>query len=109
MQPSQVKERFGSIEQSIHNAALLCQITSKVPDDLRDRVSELDRETDQAKQLLEREVNDKRILQCVDHLKELGDRAMQTCNQAGNTVDPKVQTAVREAHDAISNLQHRLH
>jgi hypothetical protein len=49
MQASQVKEYFPSVERYINNAAQLCQITSDVPDNLRDYLSELDRESDQAK------------------------------------------------------------
>lgn len=109
MQASQVKRYFPSVEQYINNAAQLCQITSEVPDNLRGYLSELDRESDQAKQMLEREQNDNRIVQCIDRLEKFGDRAMQACQQAGNTVDEKVQDAVRQAHDAISNLKHRLH
>jgi hypothetical protein len=59
--------------------------------------------------MLEREQNDNRIVQCIDRLEKLGDRAMQAFLQAGNTVDEKVQDAVRQAHDGISNLEHRLH
>lgn len=109
MQPSQVKEYFPSVGRSISNAAQLCQITSHVPDNVRDCLSALDRELEQARRMLENEQNDNRIVECIDRLKKLGDRAMHACRQAGNTVDEKVQDAVREAHDAISNLRHRIH
>lgn len=48
-------------------------------------------------------------LQCVDRLEKLGDRALHACTQAGNTVDEQVRAAVKEAHDAIADLKHRLH
>lgn len=108
MQASGVKEHFPHVKQCIDNAAQLCQITKDVPDDLRDRLSELGRESDQARQLIEQEKDEERIRQCVDRLEELGDRTIQVCKQAGN-VDWDVQSAVREAHDAISELKHRLH
>lgn len=108
MQPSQVKEHFPSVKRSIDNAAQLGQITKDVPDEVRNSLSELGRESDQVRQVFEQEQNDERIRQCVTRLEKLGDRAMQACRQSSN-VDWEVQSALREAHDAISDLKHRLH
>lgn len=108
MQPSHVKEEFPKIEQYIDNAAQLCQTSSNVPDQLRNFLSELDKESDEAKAMLAQEQNEKRIVDCIDHLEQLGDRAMQACKQAGN-VDTQVEQALRQAHDALSDLKHRLH
>jgi len=108
MQPSQVKEYFPSVKRRIDNAAQLGQITKDVPDELRDSLSELGRESDQAMQALEQERNDERIRQCVGKLAKLGDRTMQVCRQRGN-VDWEVESAVREAHDALDELRQRLH
>lgn len=108
MQASQIQERFSNIEQCVDNAAIACQGSDAVPEELRNCLSELDRESDQAKQIVQSENNDERIRQCVDKLEEIGDRAMQACRQAGN-VDPQVQTAVSQAHDAISTLKRQLH
>lgn len=108
MQPSQVKEVFFSVKRSIDHAAQLCQITSDVPDSVRDHMSELDRESGQAAQILEQENNDNSIVQCVDRLGKLGERAWQACEQAGH-IDKQVYGAVQQAHDAIATLKHRLH
>lgn len=109
MQPSQVKEQFGAIDLRIDRAAQLCQTSTNVPEQLRESLSELSRESDQARQILENEKNDNRIVQCVDRLEKLGDRAVHACAQAASTMDKQVQAAVKEAHDAISDLKHRLH
>lgn len=109
MQPSHVKDEFPRIEQCIDNAAQICQLTSGIPDDLRDCLSELDRESDRAKAMLMEEQNGNRIVQCIDALEKIGDRAMQACKQAGNSVDDQLQKAVKDAHDALSDLKHRLH
>jgi hypothetical protein len=107
MQPQQVKNEFPRIEQVIDNAAQKCQLTSGLPDELRQSLAELDQESDRAKAMLMEEQNGNRIVQCIDRLEKLGDRAMQACNGAG--VDPELQRAVKEAHDALSDLKHRLH
>jgi ABC-type transporter Mla subunit MlaD len=109
MQASQVKEQFPRIQRSIDQAAQLCQTSNQVPDDLRNCIAQLDQESDQANQILAQETNDNKIIECVDRLEKLGDRAMEVCKQAGNSVDQDVQSAVKEAHGALSDLKHRLH
>lgn len=109
MQASQVKEQFPRIQHSIDQAAQLCQSSNQVPEDLRNCIAQLDQESGEANQVLTQETNDDKIIECVDRLEKLGDQAMQACKQAGNSVDQDVQSAVRQAHDAISDLKHRLH
>jgi ABC-type transporter Mla subunit MlaD len=109
MQASQVKEQFPRIQRSIDQAAQLCQTTNQVPEDLRNCIAQLDQEGSQANEMLAQETNDNKIIECVDRLEKLGDRALQACKQAGNTVDEDVQSAVKQAHDEIADLKHRLH
>ena len=108
MQPSQVKDFFPSVEESIDNAAELCQITSDVPDDVRECLSELERESDHSKRILENENNDNRIIECIDRLEKLSDRAIQACREAGDTLDPQVENATQLAHDAIADIKRRM-
>lgn len=107
MQPSQVKNYFPGVKRYIDNAAQLCQITTEVPDNVRGFLGELDREAGEAVRIFEEEANENRIRQCVDRLEKLGDRAVAAC--ASVKVDEQVENAVRQAHDAISDLKHRLH
>lgn len=109
MQASHVKEVFGPVGQIIGKATQLCQLSNKVPEQLRESLDELNRESEQARQLLANENNDNRIIECIDSLEKLGDRAWHACSMAGNTVDDQVRAAVKEAHDALSDLKHRLH
>lgn len=108
MQASQVKEQLPQIDQQVRNAAQLCQTSDNVPDELRNCIGELERETAEAASVVADEQNPQRIIDCVDHLEELGDRAMQACRQASN-VDEQVRDAVQTVHGAISDLKHRLH
>lgn len=109
MQANQVNQYFGAVGQKISSAAQLCQTHNDVPEQLRNSIDELSRESDQAARTLATETNDERIAACVDRLEKLGDRAMHACTQAGSTVDEQVRAAVKEAHDALSDLKHRLH
>jgi ABC-type transporter Mla subunit MlaD len=108
MQTQLAKQQLPQIDQHVRNAAQLCQTSDNVPDALRECIGELERETGEAAAMVTNEQDDQHILDCVDHLEELGDRAMQACRQAGN-LDTQVQKAVQTAHGAISELKHRLH
>jgi predicted site-specific integrase-resolvase len=108
MQPSQVRDFFSSVEQSIGNAAELCQMTTDVPEDVRECLSELERESEHARRMLEQEDDDNRIIQYIDRLEKLGDRAIEACREAGNAVDPQVGSAAQQARDAIADMKRRL-
>lgn len=108
MQANLVKEQLPHIDKHVRNAAQLCQSSDNVPDDLRSCIGELERETGQAASMVKEEQDEQRLLDCVDHLEELGDRAMQACRQA-TAVDDQVQKAVQTVHGALSDLKHRLH
>jgi hypothetical protein len=108
MQVGQIKERLVKIEQSVDQAAQACLLSPSVPDDLRGYIGDLERESDQVRQMIEVETAEDRLRECVDRLEDLGDRAMKACNTA-RILDDKVQRAVTEVHDMISTLKHQLH
>lgn len=107
MQTGQIKDRLMKIEQYVNQAARACELSRDVPDDLRDALGELERASDEAKQLVEVETAEDRFVRCVDRLEAIGDRAMRSCNDA-RIVDQKVQTALTRAHDMLSTLKHEL-
>ena len=109
MQASQVKQDFPRIERSVDHAAQLCQTANQVPEQLRSCIAQLDQETDKAKQMLDQQANDNRIIECIDRLEKLSDQAMQACKQQGNAIDSDVANAVKQAHAELSDMKHRLH
>ena len=108
MQASQVKEYFPEIQRSIDNAAELCQITRDVPDDVRESLGELGRESDHVRQVVDQANSEEHIRQSLLRLEKMGGRALEACEQAGSTVNRDVRSAVYEAHEAISSLKRRL-
>lgn len=103
-----VRDRLTTIEQYVDQAAQACARSNEVPDDLRSLISELERESDQARQMIEVEQRDDQVRARVDGLEELGDRAMRSCNNA-RKIDQHVQAALTRAHDMLSTLKHELH
>lgn len=59
--------------------------------------------------MLSQETNDSKIIECINRLEKLGDQAMQACKQAGNSLDQDMQNAIKQAHEELSTLKHRLH
>jgi dsDNA-specific endonuclease/ATPase MutS2 len=108
MQTQQIRQKFSNIEQCVDNAARACQQSGAVPEQLRHCLDQLESQSDQAKQMMQAAETDERLRQCVDRMEELGDRAMQECRSASG-VDRPVQEAIRQAHDAISDLKRNLH
>jgi ABC-type transporter Mla subunit MlaD len=107
METAQIQKQFSNIEQCVKNAAMACQSNNNVPENLKSSLSQLQNESNQARQVMQGN-NNQEMQDCVDRLEELGDQAMQACKQAGS-VDPQLKDAVTKAHDAISSLKHQLH
>lgn len=107
MQVNEIRQRFTQIEQTIDQAAQACQSSSNVPSDLKDCIQQLDQQSDQARQVMQSE-DENRIVECVDQLEDLSDQAMRACENAQN-LDGNLRSAVQQAHSELSSLKHQLH
>ncbi len=107
MQANEIQKRFSNIERSIAQASKACRSSNDIPQELKDCVQQLDRQTDQAKQELQSQ-DETRIRQCVDQLEELSDEAEKAAERANN-VDDQVRDAIMQAHSELSNLKQQLH
>lgn len=108
MPMNQLQQRFSRVEQCIEDARMACQSAGSIPQELQECIGELDRRSHEAHDLMQQSQDEDRIVQCVDSLEQLGDRAMQACRKAG-MVDPGLRDAVKAAHDELSQLKHQLH
>ena len=107
LQINEIKQRFNLIERSIDDAAMACQSSSKVPQELKDCVNQWERQSTQAKQILSSR-NEENIRRCVDDLEKTGARAELALQQVRN-VDQKVKDAVLNAHHELADLKMQLH
>jgi len=108
MQSSEIQQRFNHIEQTIHQAAQVCQSATTVPMDLKDYVQQLDQKSGQARKIMQQPQDEDTVRQYVNDLEQLGDRAKDACQRAGN-VDDELKSAVMQAHRELSDLKHQLH
>jgi len=107
MQSRELQQRFSHIEQTIHQAAQACEKATGVPMDVKDSIQQMDQQTGQARQTMQSQ-DESRIMECVDNLEQLGDRAKNACERAGQ-VDETLRNAVMQAHRELSELKHQLH
>ncbi len=109
MQADEVRQRFSQIEKTIQQASQACERAgSGVSSDLKNSIQQLDQQSSKAKQELQQAKDQESIVQCVDQLEELGDKAKAACEKGGN-VDQQVKQAVLQAHQELSQLKHQLH
>ncbi|MGZ3237607.1 MAG: hypothetical protein ACXU8A_09560 [Burkholderiaceae bacterium] len=107
LQANEIQQRFSHIQQSIQQASQACQSGSNVPDDLKQCIQQLDSESNSAKQAMQSQ-DQQQIIQCIDNLEQLGDRARDACQQSQN-VDGQLKQAVMQAHDELSDFKRQLH
>ncbi len=107
MQINEIQQRFSSAEQSIQQAVQACSKGKNISPELQDCITQLKTQAGQAKQELG-SLNPVRIMQYIDQLEQLGDRAKTEAQQASN-LDDSVRNAVVQAHDQLSSLKHQLH
>lgn len=108
MQANQLRERFSEVEQCIHNAAEVCQMSSDVPERVRDCVLQLEQQTDRVRAVAEQNPDEQAVKQCLTDMEKTGDRALQAFGRS-DYVDATLQNAVRQARKAISSFKQQLH
>lgn len=108
MSMNQMQQRFSRVEHCIDDAEMACRSAGGVPEELKECIGEMGRRSHEAHDLMAQSQDESRLIECVDSLEKLGDRAMQACRRAG-AVDPALREAVQAAHDELSRLKHQLH
>ncbi|HKO89016.1 MAG TPA: hypothetical protein VJU83_10950, partial [Burkholderiales bacterium] len=98
MQANQVKQELPKIQEQISEAERICEYSDSASEELKEVLSELSNRSSAAQQLLEEEEDEQRIVEYVDELEELSDRAMKACRESSDSLDLGLQHAVRTAH-----------
>lgn len=107
MQVNEIRQQFNHIEQTIDQAMQACSRDASLPQDLRQCVQQMDQRSEQTRQVLQSQ-DENRIIECVDDLEEWGDRALRACEQSDG-ISEQVKSAISQAHRELSDLKHQLH
>jgi hypothetical protein len=106
LQAREIQQRFTHIQQTIKEAEQACR-SAGAPDELKNCIEKLARESQQAQQVMQSQ-DQQRMVQAVDNLESMGDEAKRISRSAP-TMSPQLETAVTRVHDELSNLKHQLH
>jgi hypothetical protein len=111
MQAEQLKQSIHRIEECADEAKRAVQQQASIPSDLRDSVNALHDQAKQAQQQVDsgqQQQGQDGLRQAVMQMEQTGDRAMQACRQAGNSVDQQTQQSVQRLHDEVSSLKKQI-
>jgi hypothetical protein len=104
MEAKQIKQELQQVEQIIGRAMQAIKSDSTAPQDLKDCLQELDRQSKKAKQSQAQDD----LERCVEDLEAASDRARDAAERAGD-LDSQTKTAVLQVHDQLATLKHQLH
>jgi len=107
LQQNEIKQRFGSIERNIQQAATTCQADKKLPQNLKDCVTQWQQHAVKAKTVFDSQ-NSKEILSCVDDLEQIAQRAEMALHDVVGDAS-KIRSFVEHAHSELSDLKQKLH
>ncbi len=106
LQAREIQQRFSHIQQTIQEAQQACK-SGDAPDDLKNCIDKMQRESQQASQVMQSN-DQQRMVECVDNLESMGDEAKRISRSA-STMSPHLESAVTKVHAELSNLKHQLH
>jgi len=107
LQASEIQQRFTHIQQTIGEAEQACKQSQDTPNEIRDCIEKLSRETRQAEQVM-RSNDQQRVIDCVDRLEDMGDEAKRISRSLPQ-MPAHLEAAVTRVHAELSDLKHKLH
>jgi uncharacterized coiled-coil DUF342 family protein len=107
LQANEIQQRFTQIQQSIEDAEQICRSEQDAPNEIRDCIEKLARESQQAQSVMQSN-DQQRMVQCIDNLESMGDEAKRISRSLAS-MPAEVESAVTRVHQELSNLKHQLH
>ncbi|HEX7642298.1 MAG TPA: hypothetical protein VF450_09590 [Noviherbaspirillum sp.] len=107
LRQSEIKRKLIGIEHEIDQVARSCAADEKLPQKLKECVTEWKQHTDKA--MSDFDSNDsKQIVECVNDLEQIGHRAEMALQDAAG-VDEKMRDALLHAQGELFKLKKKLH
>jgi cell division septum initiation protein DivIVA len=103
MQADQIKSGIERAEACADDAKRALQQSQSAPQELRQSVESLHQQLSQAKK--QGQMGEDSLRDVVLQAEQSSDRAMAACRNAGDSVDPQLQQAVKRTHQELSNLK----
>lgn len=107
LQQSEIKRKLVRIEHEIDEVAKSCQGNDKLPQKLKECVTEWKQQTDKAMSDFDSS-DSKQIVACVNDLEQIGHRAEMALQDAAD-VDEKMRDTLLHAQGELFKLKKKLH
>lgn len=107
LQQNEIQQRYQHLQQTINEAEKECRSDSDTPNEMRDCIEKLARETRQAQSVMQSN-DQRRITECVDSLEAMGDEAKRVSRSA-STMPAHLEALVTRVHSELSDFKHQLH
>lgn len=107
LQANEIQQRFTHIQQTIKEAEQACQQSQDAPNEIRDVIEKLSRQSQQAQSVVQGS-DQQRTVQCIDDLESIGDEAKRVSRSLPQ-MPAHLEAAVTRVHAELSDLKHQLH
>ena len=107
LQQSEIEQRFSHLQQTIGEAEQACRSSQDTPNEVRDCIEKLARESRQAQDVMKSN-DQQRITECVDSLEAMGDEVKRV-SRTMPQMPANVEAAVSRVHAELSDFKHKLH
>jgi phage shock protein A len=108
MEISEIRQQLSQVDQIINRATQALQNDKAASRELKECVQQLGAQSKQAQQALKRAEDGAVLVQCIEDLERISDRALQACEHANN-LGAQAKTAVHQAYEQLSELNEQLH
>jgi DNA repair exonuclease SbcCD ATPase subunit len=107
LQQSEIQQRFSHLQQTINEAQKECRTSSDTPNEIRDCIEKLARESQQAQGVIQSS-DQQRITECVDNMEAMGDEAKRLTRTSSH-MPAHLEAMVTRVHSELSDFKHHLH
>jgi predicted translin family RNA/ssDNA-binding protein len=107
LQQSEIEQRYRHLQQTIGEAEQACRATQDAPNEVRDCIEKLARESRQAQDVMQSK-DQQRITQCVDNLEAMGDE-VKRLSRSSSSMPAHLESVVTRVHSELSEFKHKLH
>jgi uncharacterized protein YoxC len=107
LQQSEIQQRFSHLQQTIDEAQQACRSTQDTPNEVRDCIEKLARESSQAQKVMQSN-DQQRITECVDNLEAMGDE-VKRLSRSSARMPAHLESVVTKVHSELSDFKHKLH
>jgi ElaB/YqjD/DUF883 family membrane-anchored ribosome-binding protein len=107
LQQSEIEQRFSHLQQTLGEAEQVCRSSQDTPNEVRDCIEKLVRESRQAQGVIQSH-DQQRITQCVDSLEAIGDEVKRVSRSSAQ-MPAHLESVVTKVHSELSDFKHKLH